>query len=57
MFSFLRGIFGWGALILIAVAIAIAQFLGGFKWIRRILWAAAAVLAAAAAVNEWSSKK
>ena len=53
--GFLKGVFGWWALILIAVAIAIAQFLGGLKWVRRGLWVAAAVFAAAGAFNEWTS--
>ncbi len=53
--GFLKTVFGWWALILIAVAIAIAQFLGGLKWVRRGLWVAAAVFAAAGAINEWGN--
>jgi hypothetical protein len=55
--GFLRSVFGWFALLLIAAAIAVAQFLGGLTWVRRILWVAAAVFAVAAAINEWGSKK
>ena len=55
--GFLRTVFGWWALILIAVAIAIAQFLGGLTWVRRILWVLAAIFATAGAINEWSSRK
>lgn len=54
---FLKTVFGWWALILIAVAIAIAQFLGGLTWVRRGLWLLAVVFAAAGAFNEWSSKR
>ncbi len=55
--GFLRTVFGWWALALIAIAIAIAEFLGGFTWVRRILWVLAAIFAAAGAINEWGSKK
>jgi len=55
--GFLRTVFGWWALILIAIAIAIAQFLGGLKWVRRGLWVLAAIFALAGAINEWGSKK
>ncbi len=55
--GFLRTVFGWWALILIAVAIAVAQFLGGLTWVRRILWVLAAIFAIAGAINEWASKK
>lgn len=55
--GFLRTVFGWWALILIAIAIAIAQFVGGLTWVRRGLWVAAAVFAAAGALNEWGSKR
>jgi len=54
---FLKSVFGWFALLLIAGAIAIAQLVGGLTWVRRILWVAAAVFAAAGALNEWGSKK
>jgi hypothetical protein len=57
MFGFLRKVFGWWALILIAVLIAVAEFLGGLTWVRRILWVLAAIFAAAGAVNEWGSRK
>lgn len=56
-FSVLRKVFGWGALLLIAAAIAIAQFLGGLTWVRRILWVLAAIFAIAGAVNEWATRK
>jgi len=55
--GFLRTVFGWWALVLIAVAIAIAQFLGGLKWVRRGLWVLAAIFAVAGALNEWGSQK
>lgn len=55
--GFLSTVFGWWALLLIAIAIAIAQFLGGLTWVRRILWVAAAIFALAGAINEWGSKK
>ncbi len=55
--GFLRTVFGWWALILIAVAIGVAQFLGGLTWVRRILWVLAALFAVAGAINEWGSKK
>lgn len=55
--GFLRTVFGWWALLLIAVAIAIAQFLGGLTWVRRILWVLAAIFAAAGAINEWGARK
>jgi len=55
--GFLRTVFGWWALILIAIAIAIAQFLGGLKWVRRGLWVLAAIFAVAGAINEWGAKK
>jgi hypothetical protein len=57
MFDFIRNIAGWSALLAIAIAIALGQFLGGLKWVRRILWVLAAVFAAFAALNEWSSRK
>jgi hypothetical protein len=53
--GFLKKVFGWWALVLIAGAIALAEFLGGLKWVRRILWVAAAIFAAAGAWNEWGS--
>lgn len=54
--GFLKTVFGWWALILIAIAIAVAQLLGGVsKWVHRLLWVAAAVFAAAGAFNEWSN--
>lgn len=55
--GFLRTVFGWWALLLIAGAIALAELLGGMTWVRRILWVAAAVFAVAGAINEWSSRK
>ena len=55
--GFLRTVFGWWALILIAIAIGVAQFLGGLTWVRRILWVLAAIFAIAGAINEWGSKK
>jgi hypothetical protein len=55
--GFLKTVFGWWALILIAVAIAVAQFIGGLTWVRRILWVLAAIFAAAGAINEWGSQK
>jgi hypothetical protein len=51
--GFLKSVLGWWALILIAVAIALAQFLGGNKWIRRGLWLLVAIFGAAGAINEW----
>lgn len=59
MFGYLtnfRGWMGWWALVLIAGLIALAQFLGGYTMIRRVLWALAAVVAVVAAVNEWRAK-
>jgi hypothetical protein len=50
---FLKSVFGWWALVLIAAAIGLAELLGGMKWVRRLLWVAAAVFAAAGAINEW----
>jgi hypothetical protein len=55
--GFLRRVFGWWALILIAGAIALAELLGGMRWVRRILWVAAAVFAVAGAINEWGGAK
>lgn len=55
--GFLKKVFGWWALILIAVMIAVAEFLGGLTWVRRILWVLAAIFAAAGAFNEWGSRK
>ena len=55
--SFLKRVFGWFALLLIAGAIAVAQLLGGMQWVRRVLWVAAAVFAIAGAFNEWASAK
>jgi hypothetical protein len=55
--GFLRTVFGWWALILIAVAIAVAQFLGGLTWVRRILWVLAAIFAVAGAINEWAARR
>lgn len=55
--GFLRTVFGWWALILIAVAIAVAQFLGGLTWVRRALWVLAAIFALAGAFNEWATKR
>jgi hypothetical protein len=55
--GFLRTVFGWWALLLIAIAVAAAQLLGGMKWLRRLLWVAAAIFAAAGAINEWGSRK
>jgi hypothetical protein len=52
----LRGWVGWWALILIAIAIGLAQFLGGISLIRRALWIFAAFVAVVAAVNEWRQK-
>jgi hypothetical protein len=57
VFAFIRNIAGWSALVAIAVAIALGQFLGGLTWVRRILWVLAAIFAAFAALNEWSSRK
>jgi len=54
---FLKKVFGWWALILIALAIAVAQFLGGLTWVRRGLWVLAAIFAAAGAINEWASRR
>jgi hypothetical protein len=54
--GFLKTIFGWWALILLAVLIAIAQFLGGMTWVRRALWVAAAIVAVAGAINEWAKR-
>jgi hypothetical protein len=55
--SFLSKVFGWFALLLIAIAIAIAQFVGGLTWVRRILWILAAIFAVVGAINEWASEK
>jgi hypothetical protein len=55
--GFLKKVFGWWALILIAVLIALAEFLGGMTWVRRILWVIAAIFATAGAINEWGSQK
>jgi len=55
--DFIRNIAGWSALVAIAIAIALGQFLGGFKWVRRILWVLAAIFALFAAINEWSSRR
>lgn len=55
--GFLKTVFGWWALLLIAIAIAIAQLLGGMKWPRRILWVLAAIFAVAGAINEWGDQK
>jgi hypothetical protein len=55
VFNF-KGWMGWWALILIAVLIGLAQFLGQHVIVRRALWTAAAVVAAVAAFNEWRAR-
>ncbi|GEM_PF-6395679 len=51
-----KGWMGWWALVLIAVLIGLAEFLGGIPIVRRLLWVAAAFVAVVAAVNEWQRK-
>ena len=54
--TYVKGWMGWWALVLIAVLIALAEFLGGVAILRRLLWVAAATVAVVAAVNEWRRK-
>lgn len=54
MWGMLKTIFGWHALVVIALLIALAQFLSQHKLVHRILWVLAAIAALAGLFNEWN---
>lgn len=54
MVSKILGLAGWPALIIIAVAIVVAQFMASNRWIHRGLWTVAAIVALIGAFNEWT---
>lgn len=49
-------IFGWHALLLIALAITAAELLKAHGLVRRALWVLAAVIAVVGAWNTWRSR-
>jgi uncharacterized membrane protein len=53
MLKWLTSLMGWPALLVIAIAIAGAQFLAVHRVLHRALWVIAAVVAVVGCVNEW----
>lgn len=47
---------GWPALILIVIAVAIAEVLSAHRFIRRGLWTVAAAVAVIGAINTWRAR-